>query len=191
MPSRCNSTMEEAKTRIMCVHVRGRPDVMFVYVFSKINHIRAGSGIKGMWSRLLWRKVSKFSQTREKQDEKGRKIRGFCFGNMQIMKDYAQVQQQYIYIYIWLPESPIYIYMVAGVIDVREASTGFGRLASKLCGNISILESHVRAWISRSIFLSCNPPKARHPYKYEGLRHFVWNQPIKYESITFFGSGHP
>ena len=43
--------MEEAKTRIMCVHVRGRPDVTFIYVFSKINHIRAGSGIKGMWSR--------------------------------------------------------------------------------------------------------------------------------------------
>ena len=76
--------MEEAKTCIMCVHVRGQPDVTFVYVFSKINHIRAGSDIKGMWSRLLWRKVSKFSQTREKQDEKGRKIRGFCFGNMQV-----------------------------------------------------------------------------------------------------------
>ena len=51
MTSRCNATMEEAKTRVMCVHVRGQPDVTFVYVFSKINHIRAGSGIKGMWSR--------------------------------------------------------------------------------------------------------------------------------------------
>ena len=81
------------------------------------------------------------------------------------MKDHVQVKEQYIY-------------MVAGVIDVREASTGFGRLASKLCasklcGNVSIYESHVRAWISRSIFLSCNPAKARHPYKYEGLWHFV------------------
>ena len=95
------------------------------------------------------------------------------------MKDHVQVKEQYIY-------------MVAGVIDVREASTGFGRLASKLCGNVSIYESHVRAWISRSIFLSCNPAKARHPYKYEGLRHFVkGHQPIKYKSITFFGSGHP
>ena len=67
-------------------------------------------------------KLSRFSQTREKQDEKGRKIRGFFFGNMQIMKDYAQVQQQYIYIYIyiygyrshqyiyiWLPESLMYV----------------------------------------------------------------------------------
>jgi len=33
-------------------------------------------------------KVSRFSQTREKQDEKGRKIRGFCFGNIQDSEDW-------------------------------------------------------------------------------------------------------
>jgi hypothetical protein len=49
MTSRCNSTMEEAKTRIMYVHVRGQRDVIFLYVFGGINHVHAGSDIKEIW----------------------------------------------------------------------------------------------------------------------------------------------
>ena len=37
---------------------------------------------------VIVEKVSRFSQTREKQDEKGRKIRGFCFGNIQDSEDW-------------------------------------------------------------------------------------------------------
>jgi hypothetical protein len=41
--------MEEAKTRIMYVHVRGQRDVIFLYVFGGINHVHAGSDIKEIW----------------------------------------------------------------------------------------------------------------------------------------------
>ena len=59
----------------VCVHVRGRLDVTFVYVFSEINHIRAGSDIKGMWSRLLWRKFpSSARQGKSKMKKEGRSV---------------------------------------------------------------------------------------------------------------------
>ena len=125
MPSRCNSTMEEAKTRVMCVHVRGRLDVTFVYVFSEINHIRAGSDIKGMWSRLLWRKFpSSARQGKSKMKKEGR----FVVSALATCRSDNER----------LCTSTRAICVVAGVIDVWEASTGFGRLASKLCGNVSI-----------------------------------------------------
>ena len=40
---------EGKRTRIMYVHVRGRLDGMFVYVYGKINHVHTGSDIKGIW----------------------------------------------------------------------------------------------------------------------------------------------